>query len=242
MQVQDIGASVGASEYAFDEYASWATPINHRAPSFNVAARSNLAWTPASQGYPPLGDDSNTSEQEIYGLGNPSQTSPANQYVRIQDWPSTNQGNSLSSPSTETLPGLTNSFRTVSDVSDTEITESGRFTMEFAQIAEMEKQASFSGFSAAETAANMPCTQNNVIEAPEGLGLGFDFDAFPDSASFQQYPEPLDSLAANSLSDGLFEAGSGMLTQFPTENYHQCNDPLDSRGSLDGMSSYTTHM
>ncbi|KAF7514381.1 hypothetical protein GJ744_000151 [Endocarpon pusillum] len=145
LQVPDIGASVGASEYAFNEYASWAVPINHQAPSFNVAAGSNLASTRTPQEYPPLGDDNNILEQEIYRLGNLSQSYPANEYMWSQASPSANQSNSASPPSTDTIPGLTNSQSTVSDVSETEITGSDSFAMEFTAITGMEKEADFSG-------------------------------------------------------------------------------------------------
>ncbi|ERF70085.1 hypothetical protein EPUS_00272 [Endocarpon pusillum Z07020] len=145
LQVQDMGPSVGASDYAFDEYASWAVPIDHQAPSFDVATGSNLVWTPTPQEYPPLGDDNNTLEQEIYGIGNQSQSSPANEYLWSQASPPANQSNSAFSPPTDTIPGLTNSIRTASDVSEPEITGSDSFAMEFTEITEMEKQANFSG-------------------------------------------------------------------------------------------------
>ena len=212
---QDIEVSVGACENAFDGGDSWTTPIDNQAPSFDVAARTDLAWTTIPQGYSSLGDDNNASEQRMYGFGSPS---PANQYMWSQDWLSADLSQTLSSPSMKTIPGLANSFRTVSDVSENQITSSGRFPVDFAESAQMEKQATFSGFATADTTTNMPCYQNNVKEPPMGSGLGFDFDAVPDSTSFQQYPEPLDMLAANPLSDGLFEAGTIPTLGKPARN------------------------
>lgn len=60
-----------------------------------------------------------------------------------QEYPPLGDG-SNTSQSTDTIPGLTNSIPTVSDFSETEITGPDNFEMEFAQMTEMEKQASFS--------------------------------------------------------------------------------------------------
>lgn len=229
--------SVGAtkeSKASTIENAIWPDLSEHHAANSYVDGGPRLYLHSDPQAYSSRSGGQNTFQQGMERLWPPSQPSTTEQYGLDQGWASGHLSVMPPSMYWENTPELTNSFRTESNASGSELAGSATLPRNNdARSGGVDEPVNFGGFSSVNDATSTPYSQNVVEEALRAEDAAFNMDAVFDTASFQNRLELSDDPATSYLSSGTMSKGNGKFNEFPAESFYGYDVLNDGLSAID---------